>query len=164
MLYGNTTQSSNVPLRENNQTAVNPSFSAITELTGSTATISTTTLTQTGAFSTVTDNQDYIQVHSGTGATVGVYLITSHTDDTVTVNNSIGTNATADKVWTITKIDTANLGIASGAKGLGFPYAEAFPGTTTTSYNDTGAAQRQESGGGGSGIVKMVGDGGGFVS
>lgn len=144
--YGNTTDVTLYSKDLTDITGTNPTFTDITELSGSTATISGTTLTQTGAFSTVTDNVDYIQVHSGTGATVGSYLITSHTADTVTTNGTIGTNATADKVWTI--LHGKNFAIGTNLKAAGYPGA--FPGGFSTGYTDIGAVQRQETGGGGS--------------
>lgn len=101
LLYNNTTNYTLVTPCTCDITTTDPAFTNATELSGSTATISTNTLTQTGAFANVTDNQDYLRVVSGTGATAGIYLITSHTTDTVTVNNSIGTSAVADKVWVI---------------------------------------------------------------
>ncbi len=130
--------------------ALDPGFVNASQLTGSTATIVGTVLTQSGGdFSTVTDNVDYIRVVSGTGATAGIYLITSHTSTTVTVNNTIGTNATADKVWVIPV--GHNFQIGTNLKAVAFPGL--FQGSETTSYLDTGAVQRQEttsSGGGGS--------------
>lgn len=102
VLYNNGTDATNYTLDSTDTTAVNPSFTAAAQLTGTTATISGSTLTQTGAFaSNVTDGSSYLHVISGTGATVGIYPITSHNDDTVTVTNTIGTNATPDKVWYI---------------------------------------------------------------
>lgn len=101
LLYNNTTNYDLTIPCICDTTTVDPAFTDAAELSGSTATISTNTLTQTGAFSNVTDNQDFLRVVSGTGATAGIYLITSHTADTVTVNNTIGTSAVADKVWVI---------------------------------------------------------------
>lgn len=120
--------------------ALDPGFTGLSQLSGSTATTSTNTLTQTGAFASVTNNVDYLRVVSGTGATAGIYLITSHTNDTVTVNNSIGTNATADKVWVIPI--GHNLAIGTNLKAKAFPGQ--FQAGFTTGYLDTGAVQRQE--------------------
>ncbi len=125
-----------------------PSFTDVTELTGSTATTSGSVLTQSGGdFSTVTDNVDYVYIVSGTGVTVGMYLITSHTATTITLNNAPGTNATANKVWKITI--GKDLSVGTNMKAQGFPGA--FPGSSTTSYLDIGAVQRQEPAGGGGG-------------
>lgn len=144
--YGNTTDVTLYTKDATDISGTDPQFTDTTELSGSTATISGTTLTQTGAFSTVTDNVDYIQVHSGTGATVGIYLITSHTADTVTTNNTIGTNATTDKVWSI--LHGKNFAIGTNLKAMGYPGV--FPGGFSTGYTEIGAVQRQEAGGGGS--------------
>lgn len=120
---------------------LNPSYTNATELTGSTATTSGSVLTQSGGdFSTVTDNVDYIYIVSGTGITAGMYLITSHTSTTVTLNNAPGTSATADKVWVINKGEDYSVG--TNMKAAGFPGA--FLGASTTSYLDIGAVQRQE--------------------
>lgn len=131
---------------ETNNTAINPSFTDMSQLTGSTATTSSSTLTQSGGdFSTVTDGVDFIQIISGTGVTAGFYPITSHTSNTVTSSIAFGTNATADKVWQITT--GHNLGIGTALKATAFPGA--FSGSNTIGYLDVGAAQRQEAGGGG---------------
>lgn len=100
--YNNTTDTS-LYYKDGSDIAVNPAFANVTQLTGSTATTSGSVLTQSGGdFSTVTDNVDYVYISAGTGITVGKYLITSHTSTTITLNNAPGTNATADKVWSIT--------------------------------------------------------------
>ena len=128
--------------------ALNPSYTDVTELSGSTATTSGSVLTQSGGdFSTVTDNVDYVYIPSGTGITPGMYLITSHTSTTITLNNAPGTNATADKVWVINT--GKNLSVGTNMKAAAFPGT--FPGSSTTSYLDIGAVQRQEPAGGGSG-------------
>lgn len=102
VLYNCGTNATNYTLDSTDTTAVDPAFSGPAQLTGTTATISGSTLTQTGAFaSNVTDGVSYLHVLSGTGATVGIYPIVSHTDDVLTVTGTIGTNATADKVWYI---------------------------------------------------------------
>lgn len=128
-------------------TGVNPTFAGVTELSGATATTSGSVLTQSGGnFSTVTDNVDYLQIHSGTGTIVGTYLITSHTTTTVTLNTAPGTSATADKVWTI--LTGKNFAIGTNLKAAGYPGV--FPGGFTTGYTDTGAVPRQEQATGGS--------------
>lgn len=124
-----------------NDIAINPAFTNVAQLTGSTATTSGSVLTQSGAdFSTVVDGQDFLYLVSGTGITAGIYGITSHTSDTLTLHITPGTNATADKVWRITT--GRNFAIGTATKGLGFPAA--FPAGLTTGYPDSGAVQRQE--------------------
>lgn len=150
IFYNNTSDRALTTSGSSDVTGTNPSFTDITQLSGSTATTSGSVLTQSGGdFSSVVDNRDYIHILSGTGITAGVYLITSHTSTTVTLNIAPGTNATADKVWTITTGRDVSVGTAM--KALGTPGA--FPGSDTTGYKDPGAAQRQEptsSGSGGS--------------
>lgn len=146
--YNNTTTASLYSI-DVTDISLNPSFTDVTELTGSTATTSGSVLTQSGGdFSSVTDNVDYVYIVSGTGITAGMYLITSHTSTTITLNNAPGTNATADKVWVINI--GKNLGVGTNMKAVAFPGV--FPGSSSTSYLDIGAVQRQEpAGGGGSG-------------
>lgn len=121
--------------------AVNPAFTNALQITGTTATTSGSVLTQSGAdFTAVTDNVDYCQIISGTGKTVGSYLITSHTTTTLTFNNAPGTNATADGVFSVGVGHDFSIGVA--LKGAGFPGA--FPGSESTGYLDVGAVQRRE--------------------
>lgn len=77
-----------------NDIAVNPSFTNVTQLTGSGAGVSSATnvLTDTGAnFGSVVDNQDfvYISAITGTGSAVGKYLITAHTTTTLTLSSNL---------------------------------------------------------------------------
>jgi hypothetical protein len=92
----------------------------------------------------VADGVDLLRVVSGTGVTVGIYLITAHTATTLTVNNPLGTSSGGDVVWVVTT--GHNFGIGTNLKALGFPGTF---GTESTSYLDIGAVQRQEAGGGG---------------
>ena len=83
--------------------AINPSFTGVAQLTGTTATTSGSVLTQSdGDFSTVVDGRDFLYLVSGTGITAGIYGITAHTSTTITLDIAPGTDATADKVWQIT--------------------------------------------------------------
>lgn len=125
--------------------AVDPQFTGASQLTGSTATTSGSILTQSGGdFSTVTDNIDFLYLISGTGKTAGIYLITSHTSTTVTLNNAPGTNATADGIWSIPV--GHNFSIGTNLQADGFPGVFGGAGSETTGYLDIGAVQRQESG------------------
>lgn len=145
--YNNTTTASLYSI-DVTDISLNPSYTNVTELTGSTATTSGSVLTQSGGdFSTVTDNVDYVYIVSGTGITAGMYLITSHTSTTITLNNAPGANATADKVWVINT--GKDLSVGTNMKAAAFPGV--FPGSSSTSYLDIGAVQRQEPAGGGSG-------------
>lgn len=124
-----------------NDTAVNPNFVSVAQLTGATATTSGSVLTQVGAdFSTVTDNVDFLTLISGTGITAGKYKITSHTTTTLTVDIAPGTSATGDKVWQVTT--GHNFSPGTSVRELGSPGA--FPGALSTSYTDIGAVQRRE--------------------
>lgn len=126
--------------------ALDPQFTGATQITGTTASGSGSVLTDTNAdFSSVTDNVDFVRVISGTGATVGNYLITSHTTTTLTCNNTVGTNATADRVYFVTT--GHNFGIGTNLKAQGFP-SFVNSGSESIGYMDIGAVQRQEAGGG----------------
>lgn len=124
--------------------ALDPQFVSVSQLTGATATTSGSVLTQSGGdFSTVTDNESYLYLKSGTGVTAGIYKITGHTSDTVTLDIAPGTNATADKIWQITVGN--NFAVGTNMKAVGLPYT--FGETATIAYVDIGAVQRQEAGG-----------------
>lgn len=147
--FNNTTNATNYTISASDL-ALDPQFTAATQLTGSTATTSGSVLTQSGGdFSTVTDNVDYLRVVSGTGVTTGIYLITSHTSTTLTVNNALGTSSAGDVVWVVPT--GHNLSIGTNLKGQGFPGV--FPGSETTGYLDIGAAQRQEQASGSTGFL-----------
>jgi len=152
-LFNNTTNYTNWPTATTDQ-AVNPSFTAVSQITGTTATTSGSVLTQSGGdFSNVVDNSTYLYMVSGTGVTSPAYYnITAHTATTVTLDNAPGTSATADKVWQITL--GHNFQIGQALKALGFPGA--FPAGYTTGYVDIGAAQRQEGGASGGGPTSSV--------
>jgi hypothetical protein len=132
-----------------NDTALDPSFSGVAQITGSTATTSGSTITQSGAtFQTsgVTAGRDYLYLVSGTGITAGIYGITSVDSETqLTLDIAPGTSATADKVWKIRV--GSNFAIGTNLKAEGHPGA--FAGGYSTGYVDIGAVQRQEQAGGG---------------
>ena len=129
-----------------NDIALDPQFTSVSQLTGSTATTSGSVLTQSGGdFSSVVDGRDFVRIVSGTGVTAGIYGITAHTSTTLTLDIAPGTNATADKVWEITI--GGNFGVGTNMKAVGFPGE--FPAGLSTGYMDIGAVQRQEAGGGG---------------
>lgn len=142
--YNNTTLATNYTIDPTDQ-VLDPQYSNVAEIQGSTATTSGSVLTQSGGdFSTVTDNVDYLHVFSGTGVTTGGYLITSHTSTTVTVNNALGTSSGGDVVYSIPT--GRDFSIGTNLKALGFPGG--YPGSSSTSYTDIGAIQRQEAGSG----------------
>lgn len=142
--YNNTTDISGWE-KGRNDSAANPTFTSVAQLTGTTATTSGSVLTQSGGdFSTVVAGRDFLYLVSGTGVTAGVYGITAATSTTVTLDIAPGTNATADKVWHITT--GRNFAIGTPLKALGTPAV--FPAGYTTAYTDIGAVQRQEAAGG----------------
>jgi hypothetical protein len=139
--FNNTTNATNYTLDSTDLT-VNPTFTGASQLSGATATTSGSILTQSGGdFSTVTDGTDIIRVVSGTGVTIGLYTIASHTSTTVTVNGTLGTSSAGDVVWSIPV--GHNFAVGTNMRAAGYPGA--IPGSESTSYLDIGAVQRQES-------------------
>lgn len=139
--------------------AINPGFVGATQITGTTATTSGSVLTQSGGdFSTVEDNRDYLHVVSGTGVTVGRYLISSHTATTLTVNNALGTSSGGDVVYFVTT--GHNFQVGTALRGLGGPTLAAVGGDGT-SYPEPGAYQRSDTSGT-SGMKRFAGMSGGM--
>lgn len=104
--YNNTTDVSGW-IKSPSDRAVNPSFTAVTQITGTTATTTAGNhLVQSGAtFVTngVTAGRDYVNITSGTGITTGIYGILSVDSETqITTDITLTANATADKAWQIT--------------------------------------------------------------
>lgn len=145
--YNNTVTSNNWT-GDSSNLALDPQFTSVHQLTGSTATTSGLVLTMAGgsAFSTVTDGTDIVYIKSGTGVILGRYGIVSHTDSALTLDKTPGTDATADKEWEITT--GMNFEIGTNLKARGW---SGYAGQVTTSYLDIGGAQREESTSGGSG-------------
>lgn len=120
--------------------ALAPSFTSMTQLTGTAATTSASILTDGAAsFTNVVDGQDFLYLVSGTGITAGMYKITAHTATTLTVDIAPGTSAVADKVYSIGLGHNFTIGVNL--------QAVAAPGTfqagLTVDYTDIGAAQRR---------------------
>lgn len=148
--YNNTTDRTNANAGPND-IALNPTFTSVTQVTGTTAkTLSGNRLqdtTQNFTTAGVAVGQ-YIYISAGTGVTTGVYGITAITtvtnpNDTLTVDNTLTANATTDKVYQIRT--NSNFAIGTNLKAQGYPGA--FAGGLSTGYMDIGAVQRQESGG-----------------
>lgn len=124
--------------------ALDPTFAGATQTTGTTATTSASTLTQSGGnFAAVVDNVSVLHVVSGTGVTVGNYLITGHATTTLTTNNALGTSSGGDVVYFVTT--GHNFALGTNLKARGGP--SSLNGSGTSQYVDPGAAQRQEAGG-----------------
>lgn len=84
---------------------------------------------------------DYVMISGGTGPTAGIYtVLTVDSETQLTTVETLTANATADKVWSILK--TRDFSVGANMKAVGYPAA--YPGTSTTSYTDIGAAQRVE--------------------
>lgn len=127
-----------------NSVTTDPGFASAVQITGTTATTSGSTLTQSGGdFSTVTDDVDFLRVVSGTGVTVGMYLITSHTATTLTVNNALGTSSAGDVVYSI----AVDNDFATSSTLSGTPIM--YNGNDTVSNLELGVSQKAAGGGGG---------------
>lgn len=125
-----------------NDISVAPSFANVAQVTGTTATSSTTTLTDSGKnFTTagVVAGRDFLYVISGTGATAGIYGITAVGTTTLTTDISLGTISSGGTYQITTG---KNFAVGTSLKAKGYPGL--FPGGYTTGYLDIGAVQRQE--------------------
>lgn len=157
-----TTARTNYPTGANSITT-DPTFSSISAITGTNGTTSGSVLTSAGAdFSTVTDNQDWCYLISGTGITVNMYKITSHTGTTLTFDVAPGTNATANKNFRI--VTGRDLRVGTTMKAMGIPGAAIYNlPTAAIGYMDLGALQRVEPTGG-TGTVKTSISSGGRIA
>jgi hypothetical protein len=141
--YNNTTNNTNWTINTNSNTVLNPSFTSVAQVFGTVATTSGSVLTDSSAnFSNVTDNRDFCYIISGTGVTVGQYMITAHTTTTLTLDIAPGTSAVADKNYQVTT--GRNFSIGTNLVNLGFPAL--FPSEVTRSYVDIGGVQRTSGG------------------
>lgn len=140
--YNNTTNTVNWAVGVGTLTNTNPQFSNIAQVTGTAGHLSSATLTDSGAsFSNVTNNVDFVNIISGTGATAGLYLITGHTGTTLTLASAPGGSGTNINYQVTTG---HNFAIGPGLKRLASPGA--FQAGFTTNYQDIGAVQRREYG------------------
>lgn len=123
--------------------ALNPNFTSVSQITGTTATTSGSVLTQSGgAFSAVVDSIDYLHVTSGTGVTVGCYLITAHTATTLTVNNALGTGSSVNYFIG----QGHNFQVGQNMANVGIPTFTNNTNGYTTGYMTRGAVQKQQGG------------------
>lgn len=127
--------------------ALDPEFADVSEIVGTNASTAASVLTDaTKNFSTVVDGVDYVRVTASTGGNTGIFLITSHTATTLTVNNSLGNGTSV--AYTVSMGHDYSIG--DNLAGAAFPGL--YPGGLTEGFLDTGSAQRDAgaSGGGGS--------------
>lgn len=82
-----------------NQLTYDPQFTNVSELNITGCTTTTGVIRKTAAFSSssIIAGETILEVLSGTGVTLGYYLVTAKTNDALTVVPSITANATADK-------------------------------------------------------------------
>lgn len=100
--FNNDTDVSNWTKGSNDQ-AINPAFTSVAQVTGTTGTYAVKTLTDAAAnFNNVVDNQDFVYIISGTGMTAGQYLITAHTQTTITTDLDAGENVAGNVVYQVT--------------------------------------------------------------
>ncbi len=154
--YNNTTDVNNIQ-KGANDIALNPTFSSVSQVTGTTGKFAAGNdrlIDTSKNFTTsgVVAGRDYVYIISGTGVTAGIYGIssittTTNTNDTLVLDIAPGTNTTADKTYQITT--GQNFAVGTNLKATGFPGV--FQGGYTTGYIDIGAVQRQEQSSGGVG-------------
>lgn len=157
--HNNTTDRTNINTGANS-IALDPTFTSVTQITGTGATSDAAVITMTGAdLSTVAVN-DFIRVVSATTAAAMTYRITAFDDgaDTVTVDPTIGTGSNI--VWSIGT--NRNFSVGTNMKAVGFPGAFSSNSVETTGYLDIGAVQRVEPASGG-GLLRPVSMGGGLI-
>lgn len=149
--FNNTTDVTNWN-KDYSDIAINPNFVGASQLTGTTATSVGSIFTDTSAnFSGVNDGIDFLHVVSGTGVTVGCYLITSHSSTSLTTNNALGTSTIGNIVYWVS--NGHNFQVGTALNGLGFPNFTNATGAQTTSYPNIGAVIPQASAGGASMLV-----------
>ncbi len=153
ILYDCTNRSSNSTIDGTNIT-LDPGLPAEVEIAGTTATSSTTTLTDaTKNFNTVIDQHTWLHVLSGTSATAGVYRILSHTATTITVDRSIGNSVAGNLTYFIPL--NRDFSAGSAIKDLALP--STYLGTENDSYIDVGGPQLPPpSGGSSNGIIRSI--------
>lgn len=143
--FNNTTDVTNWT-KDSSDLALNPTFTSASQLTNAgVATTSGSVLTDSAASfnGNVTDGVDFLHVTVNIGGNTGCFLINSHTNTTVTVNNSLGTGSTATYYIT----HGHNFQIGTNLRAQGFPSFTNATNSQTTGYMDIGAVQRQEAGG-----------------
>jgi len=122
-----------------NDIALNPSFSSVAQITGTGVSTSGSVLTDNSAnFSTVTDNVDFVYISAMTGGNgTGKYLITGHTNTTITTDLALGSGSGVSY-----QITTGhNFAVGTNMKAVAFPGL--FQAGLTTGYMDIGAVQRE---------------------
>lgn len=125
-----------------NDIALDPTFASVGEVTGTTASSSATTWTDSTKDFTalgVVAGRDYLYVVSGTGVTSMAFGITAVGTTTLTLDVSPGTNATEDKVYKI--MIGRDFSVGSNMRSVGTPGL--FPNGINTGYIDIGAVQSQ---------------------
>lgn len=133
----NTADVTNITKGQNSSTA-NPTFSNIGQYAGTTATSSSSTLTDSGAnFANVVAGRDYLYISASTGGNTGVFGISSKTSTTIVADGTLGSGSsiTYSIIYGRNPTPTANI-LNSATIG-------AFPGATVTGYQAIGAVQPQ---------------------
>lgn len=144
--FNNTTDVSNFP-KGPQDISLNPVFTNVSQITGTTATSSGSTLTvSAGGVGSLVPGQDYLLIVSGTGVTIGMYGITAVTGTTITTDNALGASTAGNIIWQVTT--GRNFSVGTNVQNKGYPGS--FPAGLTIGYIDMGAAQAMSGGSGGS--------------
>lgn len=134
-----------------NDIAVNPSFTNVTQMTGTGATSATNVLTDGAAnFGSVVDNETVVNLTSGsgTGFRTGLYVVTAHTTTTLTL--SPGNITSSGSGSSIAYQITLGHNFLPTGSISGFPGP--FQAALTTGYLTIGAVQKQATAGGSGGF------------
>lgn len=139
--YNNTADGSNWE-KGISDLALNPGFANVVQTTGTGASSSTNVLTiGSGTFSTsIVDNQDFVYLSAGTGTGIALtkYLITSHTDTTLTLDSNITSSGSGSAI-TYYITTGHNFLPGNNLRAKGFPGS--FPAGLTTGQLGIGGVQ-----------------------
>ncbi|MDD5199261.1 MAG: hypothetical protein PHC88_05605 [Terrimicrobiaceae bacterium] len=141
--YFNNTTDNTLWFKGPNDIAVDPQFASVSQITGTAGKFTAGNdrlVDTTKNFSTlgVVAGRDKVYIISGTGATAGIYGVsslatTTNPNDTLVLDLSPGTNTTADKVYDLT------IGHNFYPKKFMAGFPGAFPASLTTGFSQIGA-------------------------
>ncbi len=138
--YNNTSDTSNWTIGVGSITTA-ITFTLVANKTGTAATTASGVLTDGAAnFSTVTANQDYCQILSGTGTVVSQHRITAKTTTTLTLSPAPADSAVADHAYRVT---TGRNYTPSSTNVISTGLTGALNAGPATSYVDIGGVQAQ---------------------
>lgn len=138
----NTTDMAGALIKGPNDISLNPLFTNVTQITGTTASSSGSVLSGTTGTGSLVPGTDYLYIVSGSGVTLGWYQIASSTSTSITTVQALGTHA-GPIVWQV--MTGHNFAVGQNLKAKAYPGLT--PGNLSQGYMDIGAIQRQETSG-----------------